>query len=875
MSDLRNVFFVCRAKPRLSALSGRRTYTEEELQAALRDIQSGKLGTRRAAVIYGIPRSTLRNKVYKLAMEREREIHLVPADVFKVEDEEKELSGAEEEQEVEKVLRKPLLSMEDLVRFSMLENNSLPPPDALRALLHCQEDGDGSISPPSLFSSFPRDGWGGMEHSTLGPYISQLLTASPLGNRLVHRDGSPIDIPNFPNPLLPEIVRRMMAEEKLLINEQLKKQAGSGMTLNPNGAQYQNDERKKMKTEMSMRPEGIFQEEEKTMDVDTSTTASGTATPPNVILKIPSFKPTSKNGVASSSSGSVEPLFSEQFPSNGNRSPGITQESSQHMSSSNSCSPPITNLIGKGIGVSLRDVIAKSISQKFQQGTDNISPLSHPQQKFLAPNGFDQSSFIRNDFISPLTSSCSPVAGSVIKNHYNNNNSSIHEDRNTHRLSSHKHPVSSGATMGTTTTGGKGTRPKRGKYRNYDRDSLVEAVRAVQRGEMSVHRAGSYYGVPHSTLEYKVKERHLMRPRKREPKVQLDEAKIKDDVLRISSPEKSKLQSKPINPPFPATSPLTNTPNGMVKMQQLFDPNLPLGYPTTPPFPFWPSNPFHSLPIPEFPRGVGPPASFSSTPEQFFAASQMMQRLQEDSSRIHHSSNSPGTTTSHNTSPPGVPTGALGKNAREIAESLYDGSGANGSFLDGIIRSSLEMGLPVIIPRNSGVCSESVMAPENMSNKALLDQLCRNSHLPPLSHPPVDGSSSDDDSIKRVCGNKCQKTDSGEGTSAIVDLGSLATNSSAIHGKLPVNEDSNKCVKAPSPEGNTKNSLIESVENLKPPSTETNGINDNCGTAEDESACDSKSSVLRVDSNDSAKEEEQGEETEEKTKSKMINSPRD
>lgn len=66
--------------------------------------------------------------------------------------------------------------------------------------------------------------------------------------------------------------------------------------------------------------------------------------------------------------------------------------------------------------------------------------------------------------------------------------------------------------------GGKGTRPKRGKYRNYDRDSLVEAVRAVQRGEMSVHRAGSYYGVPHSTLEYKVKERHLMRPRKRDPK---------------------------------------------------------------------------------------------------------------------------------------------------------------------------------------------------------------------------------------------------------------------------------------------------------------------------------------------------------------------
>ncbi|MPC15624.1 Mushroom body large-type Kenyon cell-specific protein 1 [Portunus trituberculatus] len=65
--------------------------------------------------------------------------------------------------------------------------------------------------------------------------------------------------------------------------------------------------------------------------------------------------------------------------------------------------------------------------------------------------------------------------------------------------------------VSSTTTGGKGSRPKRGKYRNYDRDNLLKAVQAVQSGEMSVHRAGSFYGVPHSTLEYKVKERHLSR----------------------------------------------------------------------------------------------------------------------------------------------------------------------------------------------------------------------------------------------------------------------------------------------------------------------------------------------------------------------------
>ena len=62
-------------------------------------------------------------------------------------------------------------------------------------------------------------------------------------------------------------------------------------------------------------------------------------------------------------------------------------------------------------------------------------------------------------------------------------------------------------------SGGKGSRPKRGKYRNYAREKLLQAVQAVQSGEMSVHRAGSLYGVPHSTLEYKVKERHLNRGR--------------------------------------------------------------------------------------------------------------------------------------------------------------------------------------------------------------------------------------------------------------------------------------------------------------------------------------------------------------------------
>ena len=85
----------------------------------------------------------------------------------------------------------------------------------------------------------------------------------------------------------------------------------------------------------------------------------------------------------------------------------------------------------------------------------------------------------------------------------------------------------------------KRPRPKRGQYRlvlifeapmtisfrKYDKGALEKAVLSVRKGEMSVHRAGSYYGVPHSTLEYKVKERNLLRGKRR----QNGEKKLEED----------------------------------------------------------------------------------------------------------------------------------------------------------------------------------------------------------------------------------------------------------------------------------------------------------------------------------------------------------
>ncbi|XP_074486198.1 ligand-dependent nuclear receptor corepressor-like protein isoform X2 [Sebastes fasciatus] len=53
----------------------------------------------------------------------------------------------------------------------------------------------------------------------------------------------------------------------------------------------------------------------------------------------------------------------------------------------------------------------------------------------------------------------------------------------------------------------KQPRKKRGRYRQYDHDLLEEAITMVMGGRMSVSKAQGIYGVPHSTLEYKVKER--------------------------------------------------------------------------------------------------------------------------------------------------------------------------------------------------------------------------------------------------------------------------------------------------------------------------------------------------------------------------------
>lgn len=734
--------FVCthRSKTKQNShMAGRKTYTEDELQAALRDIQSGKLGTRRAAVIYGIPRSTLRNKVYKMALERDsgmRDPSAAEDPVAAVavelaneddDDDDRDTASAGEEdcaarpaaavadaassvhlataeknhnmhhQSQQQHLHHhstarppPYLSVQDLFRMPSAEHGGrgqgpaplpVPTAEALRLFLqhyaasnnilpngplHQPEHHRGrdaelrSPSPPT-----PRlpDLWpaaaaaaaaaAAFDPQHMGTYLARLLQTSSSSHSAlassprVGRDSPPSAAQPSPHDFF----------KGLSMNEMMRKM-------------LHNDDDSYTKTS-DARHDGHLQHRwssngcsAEPMDVVASRSNDDDSNPSNVILKIPSYKPVPGSKSDAYDSGAVGQASAGRVsPTRGPRS--------------DTSSPPFT--AGKPSPVNLREVIAQSITNKFQQpeaipAAESFARAYHQYQQGM-----------------PMFSSGSPI----VRNHNNNN---LLEDRKRVPTPTHAKPSSSvsgspsgggsgfqpsgsssnssgGGGGGGGGAGGKGTRPKRGKYRNYDRDSLVEAVRAVQRGEMSVHRAGSYYGVPHSTLEYKVKERHLMRPRKREPKNPPPASSVSAAAIAEQDRKKDAAAVRPASsktPPavklaahvFPSSQPSLAAAAAAANGLKMFDAGAPVSPYGQPPFPFWSPNPFHV------------PMEFSRNSVAYTSMS-MMQRIQAET-RLHQQA--------------AASIASLGKNAREVAENLYDGSD-NGSFLDGIIRSSLETGL--------------------------------------------------------------------------------------------------------------------------------------------------------------------------------------
>ncbi|XP_012735924.3 ligand-dependent corepressor isoform X3 [Fundulus heteroclitus] len=92
-----------------------------------------------------------------------------------------------------------------------------------------------------------------------------------------------------------------------------------------------------------------------------------------------------------------------------------------------------------------------------------------------------------------------------------------------------------------TDPGNRLPRKKRGRYRQYNTELLEEAIVVVMGGKMSVSKAQSVYGIPHSTLEYKVKERlgTLKHPPKKKPKLI---SNVEEEGASLS-PERLEIQS--------------------------------------------------------------------------------------------------------------------------------------------------------------------------------------------------------------------------------------------------------------------------------------------------------------------------------------------
>lgn len=484
-----------------------------------------------------------------------------------------------------------------------------------------------SIPSPSMSSS-PANPWldpnAGLLSLLLGGGLGGLGAALP-----ALMNASPEELST-----LPEILRKIIVQQQELIkntsNEQLN---GSSNSVDPR-----------------ILMQSLGQKPQPRQPGTPETTSSADD---EVILKIPSFKPIAgtsvhnKNGDANITP-STSPQIQHSVLSN---SPHHKQTQGQLSiipteflrQRSESRSPPAK--------ISLSEIMANSITRNFQPDSQKhlqnslSDPMDHYKRPTLTVKTFGPPNFGNNPNLLHMQPQHSPT---------------------------------------NTGTGGKGTRPKRGKYRNYDRDSLVEAVKAVQRGEMSVHRAGSYYGVPHSTLEYKVKERHLMRPRKREPKPQpLDErsgtsSSIKSQDLSVGSAGLRPMDKNKVlpnaKPPLKTTFPSTS-PNGL-KMP-IFDPAMAAQLQYTSQL-FWP-NPgnFPGLPgLSDFSRGSNN-SSFPPNAENFFTQ-QMLQKLQEDQARNSNAFKAPSN-------------GSQSKSPRELAESIYDASNTNGSsFLDGIIRQTLD-----------------------------------------------------------------------------------------------------------------------------------------------------------------------------------------
>lgn len=402
--------------------NGKKGYTEEELTAAVSDIRSGKLGTRRAASLYGIPRSTLRNKIFKMDVdELGNYTRLIEDDTSN--------EGS--------VSQEPPLQLSDLLQISTLQYLA---PIAMPFIIKQEIKNEGD-------SEWEKK----LQHMRHKHNLNNLSMDHYMEKALKHKL----------KPFLCDLIKKLVEER---------------FEMECSAAKLKNSE---------SHESGLYH---------------------SSVLRALNFNTMTSS---QSGSGSSSPTLSINVPSHGLELPGSAgKHSAREENTPRGFHSPFKYENTK-IGDTLKDIIVKTISEKVRcklEASDfgGFSSSSDEAEKIKAKET------IMSAFSIPESSGSPPKK--------------MKREPELHLESRSKsfHSVGTSAQV-------KKTRPKRGQYRKYNSQLLTEAVRAVQRGEMSVHRAGSYYGVPHSTLEYKVKERHLLRQKKIKEQQQLKQQQKEEE----------------------------------------------------------------------------------------------------------------------------------------------------------------------------------------------------------------------------------------------------------------------------------------------------------------------------------------------------------
>lgn len=552
----------------------KRTYTEKELQAALNDIQSGKLGTRRAAVIYGIPRSTLRNKVYKLCSDRKKGTSPVSASNTKAStlastNKANPDSSANDRNALCNISRSPSLissknidNVDNKVAIELLNNckssNLKDKSDvdniatsmnnfsiAREAILEVlkkaiNQRGSKSYYPqPTHMVNSSNDTnvqKGNKEASDLTNSMNMLI--DPLATNQILPT---LDRGNTIGPLLYQILLNVH-------NLPWLSPSPTDATVNNNNNNYNNYNNSELDKRISntlpllhelipklvqerLKAETNQSTNDATRDSTTPSIGSNIASDgycdnSNFILKVPSFQPKS-----SPEASSVPSLVSPVCPTSNKMTPALSSAVNTNNISTPASSYSSAKLLSSDIPSSYsthgdrKDIVNLMNDSNMSDSNTCISSHSHGDRR----DNFTTMLKDENHVIGKSSNSGNKslnCISTILSVHSDESSSDALMNENKDSSSTQRHKKVDKRNLATLSTASdqsapstpdpKRNRPKRGRYRNYKRDDLARAVRAVQMGEMSVHRAGTHFGVPHSTLEYKVKERHLLRPKKRQ-----------------------------------------------------------------------------------------------------------------------------------------------------------------------------------------------------------------------------------------------------------------------------------------------------------------------------------------------------------------------